>query len=192
VHSAALTLRKVTPLWPNNVTEAVTQRRFPPPWSIEELPVRHVVRDRGGQPLAYLHFGDQPGRRSKTAYRALLQPNVTGKPDKLLPPKTLTAAERAVFLALVDVVATDHFTPADLPLLTAYCQAVAIVQQGQPADDLIKFGLWERAAKLAATLATRLRISPQSRYDARAAARHQQGSKLPFPWETTNDAATPE
>jgi len=57
VHSAALTLRKVTPLWPNNVTEPVTQRRFPPPWSIEEQLVRYVVRDRGGQKSSLPHGG---------------------------------------------------------------------------------------------------------------------------------------
>jgi hypothetical protein len=39
-------------------------RRFPPPWSIEELEACFVVRDHNGQALAYVYFGDEPGRRS--------------------------------------------------------------------------------------------------------------------------------
>jgi hypothetical protein len=38
------------------------ERRFPPPWSIEELDACFVVRDRDGQALA--NFENEPGRRS--------------------------------------------------------------------------------------------------------------------------------
>jgi hypothetical protein len=31
----------------------VSERRFPPPWSIEEQPACFVVRDHNGQKLAY-------------------------------------------------------------------------------------------------------------------------------------------
>jgi hypothetical protein len=42
-----------------------TSRRFPPPWSIEELnDACIVVRDHNGQALAYVYFEDEPGRRS--------------------------------------------------------------------------------------------------------------------------------
>jgi hypothetical protein len=41
----------------------VPARRFPPPWSVEETPA-FIVRDRGGQQLAYVYFEDEPGRRS--------------------------------------------------------------------------------------------------------------------------------
>ena len=40
------------------------QRRFPPPWSVEETDACFVVRDHGGQALAYVYFEDEPGRRS--------------------------------------------------------------------------------------------------------------------------------
>jgi len=33
-------------------------RRFPPPWSVEEGDNYFVVRDREGQRLAYVHFDD--------------------------------------------------------------------------------------------------------------------------------------
>jgi hypothetical protein len=39
-------------------------RRFPPPWSIEELEACFVVRDHSGQALAYVYFEEEPGRRS--------------------------------------------------------------------------------------------------------------------------------
>jgi hypothetical protein len=35
-------------------------RRFPPPWSVEELDARYVVRDHDGQQLAYVYFEDEP------------------------------------------------------------------------------------------------------------------------------------
>jgi hypothetical protein len=41
-----------------------SQRRFPPPWTVEELDAAFVVRDRGGQKLGYFYFEDEPGRRS--------------------------------------------------------------------------------------------------------------------------------
>jgi hypothetical protein len=40
------------------------ERRFPPPWSVEELEACFVVRDHKGQALAYVYFEDEPGRRS--------------------------------------------------------------------------------------------------------------------------------
>jgi hypothetical protein len=38
-------------------------RRFPPPWSVEELDACYVVKDNAGQKLASV-FEDEPGRRS--------------------------------------------------------------------------------------------------------------------------------
>jgi hypothetical protein len=39
-------------------------RRFPPPWSVEEMAACFIVRDSNGQALAYVHCEDEPGRRS--------------------------------------------------------------------------------------------------------------------------------
>jgi hypothetical protein len=41
-----------------------TPRRFPPPWTVEELDACFVVIDSAGQKLAYVYFEEEPGRRS--------------------------------------------------------------------------------------------------------------------------------
>jgi hypothetical protein len=40
------------------------RRRFPPPWSVEDIGAAFVVRDSAGQKLAYVYFEDEPGQRS--------------------------------------------------------------------------------------------------------------------------------
>ena len=42
----------------------MTDRRFPPPWSIEEAAACYIVRDSDGQALAYVYHEEEPGRRS--------------------------------------------------------------------------------------------------------------------------------
>ena len=42
----------------------MSARRFPPPWSVEELEACFVVRDHSGQALAYGYYEEEPGRRS--------------------------------------------------------------------------------------------------------------------------------
>jgi hypothetical protein len=43
---------------------AVTARRFPPPWTVEDIGAAFVVKDSGGQQLAYIYYEEEPGRRS--------------------------------------------------------------------------------------------------------------------------------
>ena len=40
------------------------ERRFPPPWSVEETEACFIVRDTNGQALAYVYCEDEPGRRA--------------------------------------------------------------------------------------------------------------------------------
>ena len=47
------------------VAQATWQtRRFPPPWSVERSGACFIVRDHGGQALAYVYFEEEPGRRA--------------------------------------------------------------------------------------------------------------------------------
>ena len=39
-------------------------RRFPPPWSVEDIGAAYVVKDNSGQKLAYVYYEEEPGRRS--------------------------------------------------------------------------------------------------------------------------------
>jgi hypothetical protein len=40
---------------------AMTARPFPPPWSIEDIGAAFVVKDSGGQKLAYVYYEEEHG-----------------------------------------------------------------------------------------------------------------------------------
>jgi len=42
------------------MASAMPQRRFPPPWSVEEQATYYVVRDHDGQQLAYIYYEEEP------------------------------------------------------------------------------------------------------------------------------------
>jgi hypothetical protein len=45
---------------------SMTNRRFPPPWSVEDIGACFIVRDGSGQKLAAVYYEEEPGRRSAT------------------------------------------------------------------------------------------------------------------------------
>jgi len=44
--------------------DKVPDRRFPPPWSIEDNGACFIVKDGAGQKLAYVYYEEESGRRS--------------------------------------------------------------------------------------------------------------------------------
>jgi phage terminase small subunit len=88
-------------------------------------------------------------------------------------PPGLSEAERAIFVRLVNAADAEHFTTSDLPLLVAYCQAVAQhdraaqairregdVVNGRPSPWIV---VQEKAVRAMTALSMRLRLSPQAR-----------------------------
>jgi hypothetical protein len=120
----------------------------------------------------------QRGRKSSAQLVAI---GIDGKPPKLTPPADLKEDERAMFVALIDACDARHFRPSDLPLLTSYIQATLLARG--TARDPDKVATWEKAVRVQAALATRLRLSPQSRTDPKTIGRHQQRRQGLLPWE---------
>jgi phage terminase small subunit len=119
----------------------------------------------------------QRGRKKSGNIVAL---RVDGSPPPLQPPSFLNAGERKVFRELINSVDTRHFVAADLPLLVSFVQATLMSRK--TARNPKQIAAWEKSVRVMAMLATRLRISPQSRYDNRAAARQLDGPRGKRPW----------
>src|SRR5215471_16338588 len=99
-------------------------RRFPPPWSVEELDACFVVRDHDGQQLAYVYFEDEPGRRSAA---------------KLL---TKDEARRIILAPMALALAETGPGSAGWKLLTFLCCAFAAWFFIFPSNVLIALVAW--------------------------------------------------
>jgi hypothetical protein len=102
----------------------------------------------------------QRGRKSAANLATL---RLNGKPPRLNPPPYLSDGEQSLFTELIDACGPTHFRLSDLPLLVSYVQATLIARGA--AHDPDKITIWEKAVRMQATLATRLRLAPQSRID---------------------------
>jgi 5-methylcytosine-specific restriction protein A len=87
---------------------------------------------------------------------------------RLEPPRSLSVAERKVFVDLVASVVPEHFVPCDLPLVCAYVRAIALeelaaVQLRKTPTDSRWLAVWEKSTRALVALSLRLRLSPQAR-----------------------------
>ncbi len=49
---------------PDQRLAAMTERRFPPPWSVEDIGGSFVVKASNDRPLVFIYYGNGVGRRS--------------------------------------------------------------------------------------------------------------------------------
>lgn len=113
---------------------------------------------------------------------------------RLDPPRGLSKGASAVFRAIVSAVDAEHFSPADLPLLTEYARAADLANRA--AAELDKHGAvtdgkasaWlvvqEKSVRALTALAARLRICPQSRFDRTVAGTKARNSQPVIDWES--------
>jgi phage terminase small subunit len=99
---------------------------------------------------------------------AYVRPIPTALPQRLKPPEGLSEGAKAEFLRVVACEKPTHFTPSDLSLLVQYCEATALagraireMQGKDPPDRWLS--TWSTAVTMMKNLATKLRLSPQSR-----------------------------
>lgn len=122
--------------------------------------------------------------RGRKSAEELATPNITGEPPRLDPPPSLTEDEQSLFVQITQSCSPRHFVVSDLPLLVSYLQATLLSRQAikDAAKDTGALATWEKATRMQATLATRLRLAPQSRTDPKTLARQQPQLVRP-PWE---------
>jgi hypothetical protein len=131
----------------------------------------------------------QRGRKSAANLATLI--DVTGTPPRLTTPAGLAKDERSLFDFIVDASPPHHFTGSDQPLLVSYVQACLMARSA--AKTPAKIAIFERVVRLQAMLATKLRLSPQTRLDPKTLARHyanfDPNAPTPWAWEERDDAA---
>jgi hypothetical protein len=128
----------------------------------------------------------QRGRKSSNVVAL----GVTSSSPRLTPPATLSKAEKALFDELVASSDPQHFVPSDMPLLVSFVQATLLARSlastaAKPSKpDPTVIGSWEKASRVMAMLATRLRLAPQARNDPKTVGVRQRNAAMLIkpPW----------
>src|SRR5262245_56307574 len=155
---------------------------------------------RGIKKFRGLIFGDRDRastqleqHEKKVQMERKTKPNITVinvEHLRLKAPSWLNKQEREVWDDVVSHSEPQAFKQREAHLLAAYCTAACLVRHylkhiGDAEVD--RHGNCHKNyldnARLLASLATRLRLTPSSRYDARAADRHSQTEDIEEPWE---------
>ena len=118
---------------------------------------------------------------------------------RLSPPPDPTEEQAEVWRGIVNAHPGDWFGPGSAPVLAALCRHVTAgrrvagwIARLEAAEDGLDEERWfkllarqEAESKAVAALATRLRLTPQSRYTPHGAATAGRGTQDgPRPWET--------
>ena len=124
---------------------------------------------------------------------------IQGIPERPKPPDELTSAQAEEWRAVVARMPVDWFGREIFPLLCAYVRHVTnsrhiarLIEDAHKSDlsdrkALMRFnrllGMQERQSNVLAGLATRMRMTNQSRYTATSAAAQAKGGTGPKLWE---------
>jgi hypothetical protein len=114
----------------------------------------------------------QRGRKSAASLLTVVSPETTSIRPRLSPMVPLTSDERAIF-ALV-VAQNPHLTATDMPLLTSFAQASVKVFKLSKRDDT---RAWERACRVQAMFATKLRLTAQSAASGKVVSRNRRDAQ---------------
>lgn len=132
------------------------------------------------------------GRKS-AASLAVVSSNVL--PQRVEPPVGLSAAQSELWVQVVNTKPADWFGADSAPILVEFVRAVetcdlladvirTTMAGGDPREIEKILAVRDREAKRAADLATKLRLTQQSRYTPQAAATANKNTKSgPKPWE---------
>ena len=92
---------------------------------------------------------------------------------RIEPPSDLTPIEARTFREVVANCPSSQFVESDIPLLVSFCQATLLSRKAAKAlaSDPGALIVWDRAVKVQAMLAMRLRLAPSSRSDPKVLAR---------------------
>ena len=114
--------------------------------------------------------------------------------DRPEPPVDLTPEQRVEWITVVNALRADWFTPETYAVLAQYCRHVIEARhlaelicrfEGEEELDMRDYDrllkMQERASRIIASLATKLRITPQSTYHPETVK--NKGKKVSSPWD---------
>ena len=108
----------------------------------------------------------QRGRKSADV---LTFPATDDSRPRITAPSSLTKSERMLFTELA--ADAGHLVQADAPLLASYVQAVLLSRQAARNPGAID--QWQKVTRVMMSLATKLRLTAQSRTDPKTLTRQQ-------------------
>ena len=123
-------------------------------------------------------------RGRKSAAELSIVPIDAGR-VRIEPPDQLEAEAAQIFREVVSSCEPRHFRKSDIPLLANFARATYLAgHYSRKVGELDgAFKSWCEATKIQMQLATKLRLTPQTRTDSRAADRSTDTSDIPAPWE---------
>lgn len=126
-------------------------------------------------------------KRGRKSIDAMMIPNVQGAPSRITAPSTLRPNEKKLFNEIVRACAPNHFRVSDTYMLSSFVTATLLSRS--TANKPKQFAIFEKSTRLQAALATKLRLTPQTRLDPKGVHRDGAGqsNNTPKPWDDNGE-----